>query len=272
MLQISNPPAPDERYVRSSLLPNLLRAVSENLRFFGSFAIYEMTQIFFDRDYEAPYDPGEKLPLQRRCLAGALVGGSGEVSNLFRRAKGIVENMPKWTHMAPFSFKQADKPAWADDTIWLNVLREEEPAGRLSLLSKKAALAAGIKQSSVMIFEIDIDSLTPFTSRTNRFVRLPEYPQVEYDISMTFDEAVKWSDIESAVVGGKTRGDVVKAVLFIDEYRGRQIPNGKKSVTIRLILGSDERTLTSEDIEKSSGAITKRLVKRFGGELRAGAE
>jgi phenylalanyl-tRNA synthetase beta chain len=268
MLQISTPPAPDERYIRSSLLPNLLRAVSENLRFFESFAIYELAQIFFDRDYAAPYDPSEELPLQRRCLAGALVGNQGEVSSLFRRAKGIVENMPRWTHMEPFSFGQRDKPAWADDTVWLDVLRGDKAVGRLSLLSKKSALAAGIKQSSVMILEIDIDSLAPLASRTNRFVRLPEYPQVEYDISMIFDEAIKWRDIENAVIGKKTQGDIVKTVLFIDEYRGRQIPPGKKSITLRLILGSGERTLTSADIEKTSSVITKRLVKQFEGELR----
>jgi phenylalanyl-tRNA synthetase beta chain len=269
-LTIATPPAPDEKCVRSSLLPNLLQAVSENVRFFGDFSIYELAQVFFDREYSARYDDREKLPCQRRSLAGALVGSSGDVSGLFRRAKGIVESMPRWTHMSSFSFSQLERPAWADDTAWLDVLHEGKAIGRLALLAKKSALASGIKQSSVMIFELDVDSLEPFASRANKFVRLPEYPQAEYDISMNFDESAKWSEIESAVLGGQGPKDLVRSVAFIDEYRGKQIPQGKKSITFRLVIGSDDRTLTSEEIEKTAGVITKRLAKQLGGELRTG--
>ncbi|MDR1943743.1 MAG: phenylalanine--tRNA ligase subunit beta [Synergistaceae bacterium] len=269
-LKLATPPAPDERYIRSSLLPNLLKAVSENLRFAQDFDIYELAQVFFDRDYESRCDAREKLPLQRRGAAGALVQTGGDVLSLFRRAKGIVENMSGWTHMKRLSFAQMTKPAWADGTVWLDVLREEEPVGRLALLAKKSALAAGIKQASVMLFELDVDSLEPLASRTNKFARLSEFPQVEYDISMNFDESVKWSEIESAVLGKKGPGDLVKSVSFVDLYRGKQIPEGKKSVTLRLVIGSDEKTLASEEIEKTAGVITKRLAKQLGGELSTG--
>jgi phenylalanyl-tRNA synthetase beta chain len=273
MFQIAAPPAPDEKYVRSSLLPNLLKAVSENIRFSDGFAIYEMAQVFFDKEYSEKYDPREKLPLQKRHLAGAVVGGAGDVPSLFRRTKGILENMSRLTHMEDLAFAQSQKPAWADDVVWLNVLpaKETAPIGNLALLSKKSALAAGIKQESVMIFEIDVDSLEPLASRTNKFKHLPEYPQVEYDISMIFDEQVKWQDIQNAVLGKKGPGNLVRSAVFADEYRGRQIPPGKKSLTLRIVIGSDEKTLTSDEIEKSAGAVTKRLAKNLGGELRTGA-
>jgi phenylalanyl-tRNA synthetase beta chain len=269
MLRIATPPAPDEKYIRSSLLPNLIKAVSENIRFSNDFAIYELAQVFFDRDYSSKYDEREKLPLQRRGLAGALVGASEDLPALFRRAKGIVENISRQTHMAPLAFAQTEKPTWADDTIWLNVALEGNSIGHLALLCKKSALSAGIKQASVMIFELDVDALEPFASRTNKFVHLGAYPQVEYDISMIFDEPAKWRDIEGVVLGKKGPGDIIRAVSFVDEYRGKQIPQGKKSVTFRLVLGSDEKTLTSEEIEKSVAIVTKRISKQLGGELRA---
>jgi phenylalanyl-tRNA synthetase beta chain len=121
-----------------------------------------------------------------------------------------------------------------------------------------------------MIFDLDVDSLKPLPSRTNKFARLPEYPQVEYDISMIFDGSVKWSEIESAALGKKGPGDLVRDVSFVDEYRGSQIPPGKKSVTLRLVIGADTKTLTSDEIERSAGTITKRLSKQLGGELRTG--
>ncbi|MDR1515614.1 MAG: phenylalanine--tRNA ligase subunit beta [Synergistaceae bacterium] len=274
MLQLSTPPAPDERCIRSSLLPNLIEAVSKNVRFAelaGGFAIYELAQVYFDRGYAAKQDEREKLPEQRRRLAGAVTGAADDVRDLFRRAKGIVENMPRLVNMEPVSFTRPEpRPAWADDTVWLGVTRSGKTIGHLALLSKKAALACGIKQAAVMVFDIDVDALEPLPSRTNKFAHLPEYPLVEYDISMIFDESVKWGDIEAAASGKKGPGDIVREARFIDEYRGSQIPGGKKSVTLRLVLGSDSKTLTSEDIEKSVGVITKRLSKQLGGELRAG--
>jgi phenylalanyl-tRNA synthetase beta chain len=274
MLRLSNPPAPDEGHIRSSLLPNLIEAVSKNIRFAEfaeGFAVYELAQVYFDRGYEARQDEREKLPAQRRRLAGAVTGGAGDVRELFRKVKGIAENMPKLVNMEPFSLSQSGpRPAWADDTVWLCVTHSGETIGHLALLSKRAALAYGIKQAAVMVFDIDVDALEPLPSRTNRFAHLPEYPLAEYDISAVFDESVKWGDIESAAVGKKGPADIVREARFIDEYRGSQIPDGKKSVTVRLVLGSDSKTLTSEDIEKAVGVITKRLSKQLGGELRAG--
>jgi len=60
----------------------------------------------------------------------------------------------------------------------------------------------------------------------------------------------------------------VQDVQFVEEYRGKQVPDDKKSVTIRLIVGSNSKTLTSDEIEKCTNAVAKRLEKRLGAVLR----
>ncbi|MDR3354549.1 MAG: phenylalanine--tRNA ligase subunit beta [Synergistaceae bacterium] len=269
MLEISAPPAPNERFVRSSLLPNLLEAVSENARYLDDFAVYELSQVFFDRNFSSPYDERERLPEQRRHVTGVLVSRDAGVAELFRRAKGTVEGIQRYAHTEPLSFCQTDRPGWADETVWLNISSANNEAGALALLSKRSALAAGIKQSSVMVFDIDIETLVPLPSRTNKYSHLPEYPQVEYDISMLFDEPVKWESIEAAALGKRAASDLVRSASFVDEYRGRQIPEGKKSITLRLVIGSDKKTLTSDEIESAAAVIKKRLSKQLGGEIRA---
>ncbi|MDR3076364.1 MAG: phenylalanine--tRNA ligase subunit beta [Synergistaceae bacterium] len=268
MLSISTPPSPDERYIRSSLLPNLCKAVAGNARFLGEFAIYESAQVFADADYSAPYDKRESLPRQRRNTAGAFAGDSGDVNAMFRKAKGAIEALPRCVHIEPFAFEQREKPSWADGVVWLNIIHAGEKIGNLALLSKKASLDCGIKNSAVMIFEFDLDALKPYPSRTNKFTHLPEYPQTEYDISLLFDASVKWDEIIGAVTGKKGPDDLLRDARFVDEYRGRQVPEGKKSVTLRLVIGSLKKTLTSEEIESCAAAIIKRLKKTLGGELR----
>ena len=265
ILSLATPPSPTEKYVRCSLLPNICKAIVKNERNFDEFDIFEEAQIFLDSDYTSDY-PGEKLPAQKKHLGCAFVGSSDRVSELFRRAKGVIGSMPRYTHMEGFTFEKNEKPYWADETVWLNICLDGKKIGDLALLSKKAALACGIKVLSAVLVELDMDALVPFKSRTNRFERTPEFPMNDYDLSFLVDSMVKWDEIYACVMGKKN--DLLRDVRFVDEYKGKQIPAGKKSVTIRLVIGSDEKTLTGAEIEAVAASVIKRLSKTVGADVR----
>ena len=265
MLALSTPPAPNEKYIRSSLLPNICRAIVKNERNFAQFDIFEEARVFIDKDYTSEY-VNEKLPCQEQHLGLAFVGSSDCVSELFRKAKGVVEMMPRYTHMESFTFERNEKPYWADDTVWLNIYLSGKKIGDIALLSKKSALACGIKVLSAVLVEMNIGDFEPFKSRTNRFERMSEFPETDYDLSFLVDSMVKWSDIYDAVMGKKN--ELLKDVVFVDEYKGKQIPSGKKSVTIRLKIGSSERTLTSSEIESVANSAVKKLTKTLGADIR----
>ena len=265
-LTLATPPAPNEKFIRATLLPNICKAIVKNERNFAEFAIFEEAQIFLDTDYTARY-AGEELPCQKKHLGCAFVGSSDNISGLFRQAKGVIGTMPSYTHMEGFTFEKREKPYWADETVWLNICLNGEKIGDLALLSKKAALACGIKMLSAVLVELDMDALVPFKSRTNRFVRMAEFPMNEYDLSFLVDSMVKWSDIHACVMGKKH--ELLRDIRFVDEYKGKQIPAGKKSVTVRLIIGSDEKTLTGAEIEAVANNVVKKLTKNIGAEIRS---
>ena len=268
VLKLATPPAPDLSCIRSSLLPNLCEAVVKNERYFSDFSIFEEAQVFFDRNYSSPYDETESLPEQRKHIGGAFASSEKNITELFREAKGVLEYMPRFTHMESFVFKKDTKPVWADDVVWLNICLGDEKIGEMGLLAKKVSMECGIKNLSVMLFELDATKLKPLKSRTNKFTHLAEYPETDYDISLLFQSDARWTDIHEAVMGKKKAGSLVKDASFVDEYRGKQIPAGKKSVTIRLTIGSDEKTLTSQEIENAANQVVKKLGKVMGAELR----
>lgn len=268
VLKLSTPPAPDLSYIRSSLLPNLCEVVMKNERYFDEFSLFEEAQVFFDRNYSSPYDPTESLPEQRRHIGAAFASGKKDVAALFREAKGVLEYMPRFTHMEGFTFRKEEKPVWADSVVWLNVYCGDVKIGDLGLLAKKVSLECGIKNLSVMLFEIDATKLVPLRSRTNKFTHLAEYPETDYDVSMLFASDVKWTDIHDAILGEKKASALLKNASFVDEYRGKQIPAGQKSVTIRLTIGSAEKTLTSQEIESAANQVMKKLEKKLGAQLR----
>lgn len=266
ILSLSTPPSPAERFVRSSLLPNLCKAVVKNERYFDEFSIFETAQVFRDENYTSPYDPREKLPSQRKNVAGAFATTDKDITALFRKAKGVVEMMARYVHMETLTFKQTEKPVWADNVVWLNICRGEEKVGDLALLSKKVSMACGIKNLNVMLFQLDQDSLVPLKSRTNTFTHMAEYPMTDYDISLLLDGSVQWKDVLQTVGGIKS--ELLHGASFVDEYRGKQVPAGKKSLTLRLSIGSKEKTLTSSEIEEVASNVLNKIAKRFGAELR----
>ena len=268
VLRLSTPPAPDLSYIRSSLLPNLCEAVVKNERYFNDFAIFEEAQVFFDRNYTAAYDETELLPEQKRHIGAAFASSVKDITELFREAKGVLEYMPRYTHMEGFEFRKEEKPVWADNVVWMNIFRGGEKIGNMGLVAKKVSMDCGIKNLSVMLFELDVTKLVPLKSRTNRFTHLAEYPETDYDISMLFDSDAAWADIYDAIMGQKKASALLKDAAFVDEYRGKQIPAGKKSVTVRLTIGSSEKTLTSQEIESAANQVMKKLGKKMGAELR----
>ena len=150
----------------------------------------------------------------------------------------------------------------------MNIYLGDDCIGQFGLLSKKVSLDCGIKNLSVILFEIDSTMLKPLISRTNKFEHLAEYPETDYDVSMLFDVNTTWEEIYDSIMGPKKAAALLKAASFVDEYRGKQIPAGKKSVTIRLTIGSEEKTLTSQEIEKVADQVLSKLSKKVGGELR----
>ena len=266
ILSLSTPPSPAERFVRSSLLPNLCKAVVKNERYFDEFSIFETAQVFRDENYTSPYDPREKLPSQRKNVAGAFASTDKDITALFRKAKGVVEMMARYVHMETLTFRQTEKPVWADNVVWLNICRGDERVGDLALLSKKVSMACGIKNLNVMLFQLDQDSLVPLKSRTNTFTHMAEYPMTDYDISLLLDGSVQWKDVLQTVGGIKS--ELLHGASFVDEYRGKQVPAGKKSLTLRLSIGSKEKTLTSSEIEEVASNVLNKIAKRFGAELR----
>ena len=259
-VRLATPPAPELATLRQSLVPGALEAIVKNLRYYDEFKIFEVAEVFEKGEFH-PSSEDETLPIHKLMLIGAVVGK--DAKSLFFDAKGVVESLPRYCHMDGYQFKQVEKPSWADSEVYLNILNDDkEVVGSLGLVSVATLSDAGVKKASAAVFELDVKKLVPFTSRTNEFEHLPQFPLVEEDLSLLADEDVKWEDIYEAIKY------MAKEVSFIEEYRGSQIPEGKKSIMIRIKLGNDDSTMTAKQIEKKTKNILNVLAKKTGVTLR----
>ena len=258
-VKLATPPAPELAILRSSLVPGALEVISKNLRYYNEFRIFEVAQVFEKGEYHESSED-ETLPIHKKLITGAIVGKNAK--DLFFEAKGVIEDMASFNHMEELHFEVKSQPSWADKNAYLNIMLGDEEIGALGLLSYFAMSEAKIKRVNVAIFEINFDKLVPFASRTNEFVHLPQFPLVEKDLSIIVDEDVTWDKI-SKVIKSK-----VKNLEFIEEYRGNQIPEGKKSITLRVHIGNDDSTMTSDEINKKMSSLMNSLNHVCGAELR----
>ncbi len=258
-LKLATPPAPDLAYLRKSLIPGMLEAISKNLRYYDNFKLFESKQVYEKGDYR-PSSDDEILPIQSNYLTGCIVGK--DAKGIFYELKGIIENMPRYCHMEDLSWEQGEKPSWADNNAYLNIMKDNVNIGSLGLVSIQVMQEAKIKRTNVALFEINFDKLKAYDSRTNKYERLPELPLVEKDLSILVDKNVGWSSIVNDIK------HLVKEVEFVDEYNGNQIPEGKKSVTLKIRMINEGTTMTSEQITEKINNILNILKEKCGAELR----
>ena len=256
---LATPPAPELGILRSSLIPGILETIDKNYRYFDEFSIFEAAQAFEKGEYR-PSTEDEVLPVHKNLLSGAIAGK--DAKTLFFRVKGVIEGLAGYCHCEPLSFVQKEKPSWADEKVWLNIKSGKKIIGSIGLISVAALAESGIKLTYAAAFELDTDGLSSYPSRTNEFRPLPQYPLVQQDLSLLVDESVTWFEISEAIKY------MVKELKFVEEYRGKQIPAGKKSVMLSLKIGNDDSTMTSKQIEKKMNGIIKVLSNKCKAELR----
>ena len=255
-------PGADQHHLRPSLVPNLIETIAQNIGLFESFRIFEIGRVF-PGGVEPAQHSGEALPRQPRHLAGAFVGPDARV--LFRELQGLLEALPRVAHAAPLTWT-GTAAAWADASAALGITTGDETIGHLGVLTKRARRLAGIRRGAVAMFELNLDGLVPLPSRENRYVSLAEYPQADFDVSLVFADAVSWQSIREAA---RTAHDMLRDVVFVDEFRGRDVPAGHKSVTLRLRIGVPGKTLRAEEISEVAKAVTAKLSSVFAVQLRS---
>jgi len=95
---------------------------------------------------------------------------------------------------------------------------------------------------------------------------LPRFPSVVRDLSVLVDSA-----LPAAAVRGTIRSSapstLVHAIEF-DRYRGKGIPEGRVSLSLRLTFRSPERTLTDAEVDQAMETVVAALASAHGATRR----
>ena len=99
-----------------------------------------------------------------------------------------------------------------------------------------------------------------------QYTAVPKFPVVRRDLALLVDQGVRFAHIEQQALKAENR--LLKSVGLFDVYEGKELPKGKKSYAIQLLLQDENKTLTDKQIDKMVQKITQRLQNELQAELR----
>lgn len=242
----------DSSCLESSLIPNLLKATEDNLRYFGEFKIFEVAKVF-------PANDGEK-----KMLACAVV--TEKNSDAFLVTKGILASLLKDLGLENYAFKNADILAYANKEKSLHVFLKEKNVGWLGMLEKSIYQKFNFKNREVCLVEIDLEELIAagLLAPEKKYVPLSQFPEVVRDLAFELDWQVKWENIKNEIFASPLAQDkLIQTIEFLSEFDVGE----KKSIALRVVYQAN-RTLKDEEVEVVQNKIIKLIQEKFNGKLR----
>ena len=116
-----------------------------------------------------------------------------------------------------------------------------------------------ITKEDVFVMEINLDKLLAKKTGKMKYKEISKYPTVKKDISILVDTDITSNEIAVAIK--KSAGSLLLNTEVFDVYTGKGIEEGKKSLAYSLTFGTNDRTLTDEEINKVLEKIIEKLSK-----------
>ncbi len=263
---IKNPISSDLDYMRPSIIPNLVMAVSSNIkRSISNISLFEVGPIFKDLTMKG----------ESQVLSAIICGNKTEKThNTLERHIDIFDIKSDLESLIIELGYSADK-----------LLIEQSAAPKYYHPGRSGAFKIG-KQVIAYFGELHPSILTRFDIKLptcafeifmediplprSKFGRRPHlklspYQSNSRDFAFILDDAQKAGDVLKTI---SSVDKLIKKAEIFDLYKGANLPDNKKSIAIRITAQADDRTLTDIEIEAICAAVVKQIAERYGGELR----
>jgi phenylalanyl-tRNA synthetase beta chain len=122
-------------------------------------------------------------------------------------------------------------------------------------------------ENEVFYAELDFDNIERhIKTKPKIFKKVSKFPTVSRDISILVDENIKFRNIRESIIN--VNQSLIKKVSLFDVYKGKNLPNGKKSYGISFKISDDTKTLSVKEIDLLVKKIINNLEKNFEAKLR----
>lgn len=269
-IHLANPLLAEYSALRTDLVSGLIDACQYNIeQGNGVLNGFEIGRIFWREEEGLEETNAVAGILGGDPSQGRWVKGGQESPMTWYEAKGVLESV-----FGRLNLKVEYQPNRQDyrfhpgrtASLWL----QGERLGNFGQLHPQLRSERGLPDA-VYAFELDLDVILDAMDTderlTPRFQPYPTFPSADRDLAFFVANKVSVAEIERATQ--QAAGSLLESVQLFDEYRGTSVPEGQRSLALRLIYRASDRTLTDEEIEPVHQQVRESLVEKFGVNLRS---
>ena len=262
---VQNPLTEDTRYLRTSLVPALVRSAKRNFNHGNRQPrLFELGKRYFSGSNGAPTE---------RTTLGILGSGSSTELNWlqpsgdyrFFQLKGVITTLLEGMRSAPHEMVPAPEIPWLNPADAATLIVDGVRVGVLGSLHPAIEEQYKLKQP-VYVAEIDFAGLSRHVLLPVHYESLPKYPPAERDLCVVVSREVTYGAIRAGILSLGIAE--LTDIGLIDVYEGEGIPPGRVSITLHLTFLDRQKTLTVDRVQSFSDNVLAFLQKTFGAELR----
>ncbi len=260
-IKLANPLVDEQSVMRTTLLPGLLETTAKNMNFRSlELKLFEMRRIYLPGE-------GDSMPREPLCVVGAITGsrdGDGwsrphELVDFFD-VKGVVEAVLDFLEIGGISWVTENPEPYYYPGKSCRIFAGRECIGSAGELHPTVQKNFEIEKP-VYCFELDFEKLVKL-SRTKKTITAPSrFPDSTRDIAMLIPEKLATVKIVECIRAEKSKE--IEHVQIFDVYRGKGVPEGHKSIAVRIRYRSFERTLAEEEISTLHNKIITNLTDKL---------
>lgn len=262
---LKNPLGSSFSIMRSMLLPHLLHNTLFNLNHSQKdLKLFEMSKIFLRKD--------EKLASEKLYVTGVM---TGQLHDTFWKekarkidffdVKGIIEQILDSLLITKYKFENSEEP-YFQPGMGADIVYRNRKIGMLGKIDPKILDKFDISEE-LYSFDLDLETIFMLSSFLDPvFKEIPKFPPVLRDLSFIISNQHSYTDIVKMI---KTvNPGIIKKVELFDEYIGKNINAGYRSLTFSIVFSSDTKTLTDEIISQNLQKIIEKLKQELNIEMR----
>ncbi|HHW47577.1 MAG TPA: phenylalanine--tRNA ligase subunit beta [Clostridiaceae bacterium] len=253
---ISNPLGEDYSIMRTTTIPDMLRCLSTNYnRRIEEAKLFELSYVYLPVDEQI-----KQLPEEKETLT---IGMYGNLD--FYDLKGVIEEL-----MAALGIDNCEYVPEKNNPTFhpgrtANLVVNGETIGVIGQIHPEVTKKFECPDETY-IGIVDFMSLVKNSSLKSEYKQLPKYPAVTRDIAMLVKDGIMVKQIEDII--RQSSGKILEEIKLFDVYKGKQVPEGMKSVAYSITFRAEDRTLTDDDINKVMDKILNNLKYKLGAQLR----
>ncbi|MBP3220705.1 MAG: phenylalanine--tRNA ligase subunit beta [Neisseriaceae bacterium] len=257
-IRLQNPIASQMSVMRSTLIGGLVATLQSNLnRKQSRVRLFEVARVFHKAE-DGTFRQPEKVALLAFGNAHNEQWGENNRRVDFYDIKGDIENLLS----GDIEFQVACHPALHPGRSAV-VLQNGTPVGIVGELHPKWVQKYDLPHAPV-VAELDFEAV--MSCRKNAYSPVSKFQAVRRDLAFVVEETTNSDKLLKQL--RKAATNLVKSIDIFDVYRGQGLPENSKSIAVKIILQSFDKTLQDEDSEQTIAALIA-AAEEIGAKLRA---